>query len=55
MKIEYTHSGSTHLQHEYSMYRALEGTRKLLHSHYFTNNIYFPIFFIIFYSFSFIF
>jgi serine/threonine protein kinase len=26
MKIEYTHSGSTHLQHEYSMYRALEGT-----------------------------
>jgi len=25
MKIEYTHSGSTHLQHEYSIYRALEG------------------------------
>jgi len=25
MKIEYTHSGSTHLQHEYSMYRSLEG------------------------------
>jgi len=25
MKIEYTHSGSTHLHHEYSMYRSLEG------------------------------
>jgi len=28
MKIEYTHSGSTHLHHEYSMYRSLEGIRK---------------------------
>jgi len=25
MKIEYTHSGSTHLHHEFSMYRSLEG------------------------------
>ncbi|OUM59114.1 hypothetical protein PIROE2DRAFT_15443, partial [Piromyces sp. E2] len=25
MKIEYTHSGSNHLHHEYSMYRSLEG------------------------------
>lgn len=25
MKIEYTHNGSTHLQHEYNMYRCLEG------------------------------
>ena len=28
MKIEYTHSGSTHLHHEFSMYRSLEGLRK---------------------------